>query len=518
MTINIYLIYSVIVVISLALGYVFYKKTARSYMKKPKVYVWGIITLFFVVYAALSCWRFYHLFYGIWDFGAFDDTIRNLAFFKGFFKLSNGEYDEHFNLLLIVYAPLYWIWDSPYMLLVAQSAVMAVAGYPLFLLGRKMFRHDLPAFLLLLMFLCNPYYSRYVLYEFHAGALFPLLFFSAFLAFERGRMKTFLLLLFIAPMVKESFVIVLIAVGLFLLSRRKEWKSGLICLAMAGFWTFFVFKIWFPHIIPLQYHHSDRYPPLFDSNVLTMIKNFWSFGMRAVTVDGFAVIISFLLAFSFLPVFSPRALIFLCGPVLAIQLCALHGHQQLLMSHYSDGCNIVFPVAAAYGLKNFSRLRFCGVEFRRYARGVFFAMPVVAHIFLCDLVIMKYHNYIKGYKPARQFGILSVPFNISYMNYQHPALFHELRDIIPPGFSVVAQNNLGCFFLRTNTTYQLPGPDNADFYIFDSGSYDGFDDRNRLLKRLDGLKKNPEYACIVAQNGYLLFCRKAMIAQNRQKK
>lgn len=81
----------------------------------------------------------------------------------------------------------------------------------------------------------------------------------------------------------------------------------------------------------------------------------------------------------------------------------------------------------------------------------------------------------------------------------------------------MAQNNLGCFFQRTNLTYQLPGPDNADFYIFDSGSYDGFDDRIRLLKRLNGLKRNPEYACIVAKDGYLVFCRKAMIIKNKPK-
>ncbi|MDD5598536.1 MAG: DUF2079 domain-containing protein [Victivallaceae bacterium] len=511
MSINIFCIYAVIVFLAVGTGFLLEKIDCRKINQYASRIVFYLILLFFLAYSALSCWRFYHLIYGMTDFGFFDDMLRNLAFFKGFFRNSTGGFIEHFNILLIVFAPLYWIWDSPYMLLSAQAGVMTAAACPLFLLGKKKFKHNMPALLLVCLYLFNPYFSRYILYEFHAGCLFPLLFFSAFLALEYERRKTFLFLLFLAPAAKESFVIVLIACGLFLLTFRKYRREGVICLFFAVFWTVFITKIWFPHIVPLKYHHADRYPPVFVGDILLTLKNCWNIFLRALTVNGLAVFGSFLLAFSFLPPLSPRALIFLCGPVLLSQLCSINGHQQLVMSHYSDGCNIVFPLAAAYGLADFRRIKFKSLYWRRVCRSCLFTFPLFTHIFLCDLAMVKYHNYINGFKLDRQLGILSIPFNVKYLDYKHPALFHEIRNIIPPRCSIVAQNNLGCFFIRTNPVYSLPGPDNMDFYIFDADSYDGFDNLKLLKARLDGLERNPLYVCIVAKNGYFVFCRKAIL-------
>ncbi len=515
---NIYLIYLIILAVGIFSGRLLTRLDARKMARlAPRITIY-LILLFFTVYSCLSCWRYYNLIYGYYDFGTFDDMLRNMAYFKSFFRNSDGVYDEHFNLLLLIYVPLYWIWDSPYMLLIAQAMVMSAAAYPLFLLGKKIFRHNLPALIPVFMYLFNPYFSRYVLYEFHAGALFPILFFSAFLALESGKRKTFLLLMFIIPMAKESFVIVMFGAGLFLLTKKRYRKEGAACLLFSLFWTWFILNVWFPHIIPLQYHHSDRYPPVFGDGIFSTIANCWAIFMRAVTWNGLAVFISFLLAFALLPLFSPSALILMCGPVMLSQLCSRFFHQQFIMSHYSDGCNIVFPLAALYGLYNLRHLtRSAGFSWKKYFPYCF-TLPLVTHVFLCDLIVVKYHNYIESFKADRQFGILSLPFNPKFLKYKHPALFHEIRKIIPPGYSIVTQNNLLCPFLRTNKCHQVTWPHPVDFYLFDSVSYDKYNSEENIMKRYNYAKNSPEYVCIVARDGYFLFCRKALLAKMKESK
>jgi hypothetical protein len=91
--------------------------------------------LFFVV---VGCFAFYvlssvagHLQYmtNAYDLGIFDQEVRAYAHFHspvvplkapGFVILG-----DHFSPILALLAPLYWIWDSPYMLLLAQAALVA---------------------------------------------------------------------------------------------------------------------------------------------------------------------------------------------------------------------------------------------------------------------------------------------------------------------------------------------------------------------------------------------------------
>jgi len=44
---------------------------------------------------------------------------------------------DHFHPVLFLLAPLYWIWNSPEVLLIAQAVLLALAAFPIFLWGRE---------------------------------------------------------------------------------------------------------------------------------------------------------------------------------------------------------------------------------------------------------------------------------------------------------------------------------------------------------------------------------------------
>ena len=43
----------------------------------------------------------------------------------------------HVDPILVLFAPLWWIWPSPHMLLAVQAVVIALGAVPVFLLARK---------------------------------------------------------------------------------------------------------------------------------------------------------------------------------------------------------------------------------------------------------------------------------------------------------------------------------------------------------------------------------------------
>lgn len=87
-----------------------------------------IVTLCYSTYALIRHAVFRSAGY---DLGIFDQAVRNYAHFhlpysplKG---VSFNLLGDHFHPLLMVFAPLYWIWDDPRMLLVGQAIVVALS-------------------------------------------------------------------------------------------------------------------------------------------------------------------------------------------------------------------------------------------------------------------------------------------------------------------------------------------------------------------------------------------------------
>ena len=127
---------------------------------------------------------------------------------------------------------------------------------------------------------------------------------------------------------------------------------------------------------------------------------------------------------------------------------------------------------------------------------------------------MRYYNYIGKWESKYHFGILSLPLRPAYYlaMLEQDVRGEELRQVfplIPPGSRVAIQNELGCPLVRTHKLYSLPGPYDADYFLFDRELYSGFDyitmlNRDCIVKCF----KDPHYRLIYGDKGILLFGRK----------
>ena len=108
----------------------------------------------------------------------------------------------HVDPILVLFAPLWWVWPSPDMLLVAQAVAVAFGALPLYWLARKHLGSARAALGFALAYLLYPPVQWLVLDDFHAVALAcPLLLFG-FWYLDEDRLGTFAFVAFLAMLTK----------------------------------------------------------------------------------------------------------------------------------------------------------------------------------------------------------------------------------------------------------------------------------------------------------------------------
>lgn len=487
--------------------------------------LWLMTLLFFLVYAALGCYKLEAMQMGNWDFGIYDSMLRNAANGRGLMQDYRGAFD-HFSPISLLFAPLYRLYDTQMWLVLIQAAALAFAAPLLHATAKLRFRKGVFPLLLTAMYLFNPYYSRMVLFDFHAESLFPLFFFGAFYFLGRKRMLPFFLLLALSPLVKEDFVIPVGATGLWLLTQRgrRLWGAGAIAAAL--FWTFFVLKIYYPYILNVNYFHYGRYE-LFAPTFSQTLHNAGAMTGRLLYKSVPGVVLSVLVPFALLPLGNWKMFVLLWLPVIGIQLVSAQPHQQLLMSHYSSALLAVTPVVALYGMRSLRAMSRKRRQLRRLKQPALAAAVVLmlgCHVVCCDLPLSRYVQYTVDKLPPYQGGVLSLPLRPVYWEEMLNRLLHAdgaraLFEQLPltPESTVVCQNEPGVWFLPKARVFDFPvigfgTPPvfRADFFVLDRNNYSGRKETfYELPPVLNSLLPEEEYGVIDDPGGVLIFYRRA---------
>lgn len=479
--------------------------------RAARAIVFGTAALFALVYWALGMLKYRADLFGLWDFGIYDSMLHIAAQGGGLLRDFRGGAFDHFSPAALLLLPGYLLWDSPHWLIAFQPLVMAAAAIPLYFAGLRLLRTPAYAMLPPLLCLFNPYFARLALFDFHIECLFPLWFALGFLAWAQHRMRWFLFWMLTLPLLKEDFIIPLGAAGLWMLSLRGKRRAGVLCLAGALFWTFFILKIHFPLLVRADYWHYGRYE-LFAPTLSGTFANFGAMLARLIQPHVPAVLLSVLLPFAFLPLLSWRGMILLVLPTLGIQLVSAFDQQQLLFSHYASALVGVLPAATILGLRQL-RILLRKRHLSRYtgaAVGAALGVMLASHILFADLPQNRYYIHLGGYDTARGGSLLSIPFSAERREelrgkLRNAAELKKITDQLPGGAIVVAQNEIGPKLLRRCRVFNVPGPENADFYLFDRENFHRYESPEELNALLMKLLRDPNYRFERYGKGILLF-------------
>ncbi len=171
------------------------------------------------------------------DLGIFDQAVRAYAHFQAPMVALKGPgfnvLGDHFHPIIAIIAPLYWIWDSPNVLLVVQAALMAAAVPVVYRFTR---RRTGPRMSLLIAAAYGFGWPAQALidFDFHEVAFATPLLALAVDALDRRDDRTLLLWSVLLLLVREDMgvVVMLLAVLRLLQRRRPYWRAA--ALAAGG--------------------------------------------------------------------------------------------------------------------------------------------------------------------------------------------------------------------------------------------------------------------------------------------
>src|SRR5687767_11753460 len=173
---------------------------------------------------------------------------------------------SHVDPILVAFAPLWWIWPSPNMLLAAQAVAIALGALPVYWLARKHLGSERAGLGFALAYLLYPAVQWLTLAEFHPVALAcPLLLF-AFWYLDEDRLVPFAIFAGLAALTKEEIPLVIAGMGIWYALSRKRYRAGGAIAGLGALATAISVKVVLPHFnsgAPSSFY--GRYGALGDS-------------------------------------------------------------------------------------------------------------------------------------------------------------------------------------------------------------------------------------------------------------
>jgi len=156
----------------------------------------------------------------------------------------------HFDPLIVLLAPLWWLWPHPSLLLVVQAVSVALGAVPVFLLARKHLGTDWAGLGLGLVYLLYPPTQWLVVDDFHPVALAAPLLLGAIWFLDENRLLPFALCAAAACLTKEQVGLTVAMLGVWHALAHSRRLAGAV-IAVTGVLTATVATaIIVPHYAP----------------------------------------------------------------------------------------------------------------------------------------------------------------------------------------------------------------------------------------------------------------------------
>jgi uncharacterized membrane protein len=470
----------------------------RRYLPTAHALVLVGAAAWIAAFAALSVLRQKAFFTGRFDMGNMVQAVWSTAHGHPL-RMTDLHGDQisrlaaHVDPILVVFAPLWWIWPSPYLLLVAQALAVGLGALPVFWLARKHLGSARAALGFACAYLLYPATGWLALNEFHPVALATPLLLFAFWFLDEERILPFGLYALAASLCKEEIALVVAGFGIwYALARRRWWTGGAIA-AVGLAWGIVAISLVIPHFNDGQ--SSDFYGRYSEvgGSPGGIVKTALTHPLRILEAAFSGRDLHYLwqlaMPLAFVFVLAPLVLV-AALPELAINLLSATTTQTSIHFHYTAGLIAPLVVAAVLGA---ARLR------RR-------AVPIAALVVVAALAGNYHLGPIPGWRhvPGGQ-AFQSTAARVT----DHDATAERALRLIPDEAVVSATNSLGAHLSARRRFLSFPFLRDATWIAADE-TQPGYADRYAPLPtvlQLVWLRTNPEWRLVFEQDGILVFRR-----------
>jgi uncharacterized membrane protein len=463
-----------------------------------RAFLWTAIAAYATGFTALSILRYRSFETGRFDLGNMVQAVWATAHGHPL-QVTNLRGEQvsrlgaHVDPILVAFAPLWWLWPNPSLLLTVQAVAVALGALPVFWLARKHLESEGVALGFALAYLLFPATEWMTLNEFHPVALAcPLLLFAIWYL-DEDRLGPFASFALLAALTREEIPLVVAGLGLWYALGRHRWLAGG-TIALAGVaWSVVAIQVVIPHFRGSGASFYSRYDAVGGSAAGIVRKAFTDPGrLLSVAFDqrGTHYLLDLVLPLAALSLLAPLLLIALV-PELVLNLLSSVDAQSSIHFHYTAGEIPILLAAAAIGAARLGRWA-----------GAAATLAVVAALV---------GNYFLGPIPVWRFvpgGETLQTKSIEVSRHDRIAA-RELR-LIPPGAPVTATNSLGSHLSARKRIFSFPYLRGATWVIVDERKPSlGDHNDKRGLDRIEQLGRNRRFRLVSSADSVLVFRRRA---------
>jgi len=369
------------------------KEFLRTYRQAPFLVVIFLIFLYSLVFSYFSINRLNNLHAHYYDLGIMDQVVYNTA--RGRILTMThpdlaviiSRFAIHFDPIMALLAPFYLIHQTPVILLVAQSIILALGAWAVFLIAKKVLVK--PWLAALFAFLYLNYYPMQLanLFDFHAVtfATTGLLFAFYFLAMrplksEKNNDLMGLILVLISLLAKENVSLLVVFLSVYLYFRHKKRKFYIILGAgSAVLFLFIAFQV-----IPFYNSASSFAMKYYDFRYpLALLRQLFS-------LNSIKYLLTVLYPLGFISLFAPVALL-IAAPEFLLILLSANSNMRQMYFHYTA---LILPFVIISAIYGFNRLQQILPAFPK-------KIPVLAILLLAVSIFTTYRYAFKRYPLSR---------------------------------------------------------------------------------------------------------------------
>jgi uncharacterized membrane protein len=323
----------------------------------PRRVVAGGIAAYTLVFSFVTVTRHYTFQTHALDLGYYVQLVWNLAGGRGA-RVSLPEmhaWGDHLSPIMYLFVPAFWVIPGPVILLVAQSAALALGALPVFAIARRRLGDERPAAALAVLYLVNPSLHGINVRDFHAAALAIPLLLAALHWAEAERPALFGLAVAAALACREDAALPVLGLGAWLCLARRRWLWGATTGALALGVLLLDVRLVIPWFRGEPYPHLARYArhggSLGEIVAGLLLHPFRALGTLA-SADRVVYLAALLAPLAFLPLLAARDLIGAL-PALAQNLLS---SDPILYHHRTQYQSFVLPFLMAAAIGGYGRL------------------------------------------------------------------------------------------------------------------------------------------------------------------
>jgi uncharacterized membrane protein len=484
---------------------IFSAKKDKKQVKKKSVgargYLFEILLgvavgLFIIYYTVASFFRYDHFYTGRYDLGNMTQVVWNTAN-GNFFQMTHPDGVEsvsrlafHADFILILFAPFYFLWDSPKVLLLVQAVIAGMGAIFVYLIALKILKHKLLALLFAISYLLNPSVGWAVLFDFHPVVLATTFLLGAVYFLLEKRLLLWGVFALLAALTKEQvwFVVALFGPMLYFYTKKRVLGIGVFVVSIGIFYLL----LW--HVIPgvasSQGHFALSYFSEGGSSPSDIVKQvLFSPGetlVKFTSSERLFYLHALFAPLGYLSLLSPFWLLF-SAPDFALNLLSDKEELHHIYYHYTAIITVFVYLSGIYGVR----------VLRRYIKN--------------DLIFVGYLLFVTMYS-VYTFGPLPATLrpntDMFYEQVPQSKELHRVLRTIPSEKSVAASNELGAQLSHRKNIYTL-GIDvtRAEYVAFFTHDPDPSEDAyNREL--ITQLSRDINYQLWYDKHGMKIFRKK----------